>query len=310
MSYLSKDKIISWVKIIRFQFYPMTFLAYTVGALSSLKIIGVFNWPVYIVGYLSLFLIEFATVMSNEYYDYDTDRLNKNYSQFTGGSRMIVDGKITFKETKIAIICSLFAIFMLGSLLTFMTSFYAMIILLIGVFLGLSYTTPPIKLSYRGLGELDVGITHSFYIVLAGFLFQSPKINTTFPWLISIPLFFAVFGAIILAGFPDLESDRKVGKKTLTVIFGQKKATLLSIISIALSIISSSAIAYFRILGYAGGLLLIIAIFQGIVLIHFLNMLFKTNIAHNRINKQIQIALSYIMWFTLIPLLYLVNIVG
>ena len=308
MNYVNKDKIISWAKIIRFQFYPMTFLAYTVGALSSLKIIGKFDLTVYILGYLSMFLIEFATVISNEYYDYETDRINKNYSQFTGGSRMLVDGKITFIETKIAITTALFIISIFGLILAYMTSFYAILILLIGLILGLSYTTPPIKLSYRGLGELDVGITHSFYIVLAGFLLQSPKIGTTFPWLISIPLFFAVFGAIILAGFPDLEADKKVGKKTLTVLLGQKRATLLSIASIICSILSSSFIAYSRILGYAS-ILFLITIVQGIALIYLLNILFKTNVNYNQINKQLQMALSYIMWFTLIPLLYVSNII-
>ncbi|KYC50136.1 MAG: 1,4-dihydroxy-2-naphthoate octaprenyltransferase [Candidatus Methanofastidiosum methylothiophilum] len=308
MNYVNKDKIISWAKIIRFQFYPMTFLAYTVGALSSLKIIGKFDLTVYILGYLSMFLIEFATVISNEYYDYETDRINKNYSQFTGGSRMLVDGKITFIETKIAIAGALFIISIFGLILAYMTSFYAILILLIGLILGLSYTVPPIKLSYRGLGEIDVGITHSFYIVLAGFLLQSPAIGTTFPWLISIPLFFAVFGAIILAGFPDLDADKKVGKKTLTVLLGQKRATLLSIVSIICSILSSGFIAYSRILGYAS-ILFLITIIQGIALIYLLNILFKANVNYSQINKQLQMALSYIMWFTLIPLLYLSNII-
>ena len=206
-----KDKLNSWIKIIRLQFYPMTWLAYTVGALSSLKLIGKFDLTVYLLGYLSLFLIEFATVISNEYFDYETDRINKNFSQFTGGSRMIVEGKISFKETKVAIIISLGIVLILGIILSLMTNIYTGFILLIGVILGLSYTVPPLKLSYRGLGELDVGLTHSFYIVLAGFLMQSPKMDLTFPLLISIPLFFAVFGAIILAGFPDLLADKKVG---------------------------------------------------------------------------------------------------
>ena len=97
---MTKEKFISWLKIIRLQFYPMTFLAYTVGALSSLKILNKFDLTVYLLGYLAMFFIEFVTVISNEFYDLETDRINKNYSQFTGGSRMLVEGKILLNEVQ------------------------------------------------------------------------------------------------------------------------------------------------------------------------------------------------------------------
>jgi 1,4-dihydroxy-2-naphthoate octaprenyltransferase len=305
---MNKDKLFPWLKIIRFQFYPMTWLAYTVGALSSFRLMEKFDLTVYIIGYISLFLIEFATVISNEYFDFETDKINKNYSQFTGGSRMIVEGKISFKQIKIAITIILILIFVLSIFLSFMTNIYSVIILLIGLFLGLAYTVPPLKLSYRGFGEIDVGITHSFYIILAGFLFQCPRIYTSFPWVISIPLFFAVFGAIILAGFPDFIADKKVGKKTLTVILGQKRATLVSILSISLSIISSGIIAYSRIMGYAG-IIFLIAMLQGIIILYLLSIVFRSTRINIQINKLLQMSISYIFWFTIIPILYLLNII-
>ncbi|HQM94258.1 MAG TPA: prenyltransferase [Methanofastidiosum sp.] len=304
---MNKEKIISWLKIIRLQFYPMTFLAYTVGAMSSLKILAKFDLTVYLLGYLAMFFIEFVTVISNEYFDYETDSINRNYSQFTGGSRMLVEGKILLNDVQKATIFGLVMVFILGIILTYMTNIYSFIVLLIGLILGLSYTLPPIKLSYRGLGELDVGVTHSFYIVIAGFLLQSQRIDLTFPWLISIPLFFSVFGAIILAGFPDLSADQKVGKRTLTVILGKKRATILSIISISLSIISSIIIVILGILGSLG-MLFIVAIAQGIILLYLLSVLFRSDSIEGQINMQLQFSLAYIMWFTLIPLVYLMDI--
>src|SRR5690606_14469820 len=117
--------------------------AYTVGSLSSYKIIDEFNLIIYIFGYIALFLIEFATVISNEYYDYETDRINKNYSQFTGGSRMLVDGKITFKQAKRVILVSLALVFIISTILTLTYNIYTIFIMLVGIFLGLAYTVPP-----------------------------------------------------------------------------------------------------------------------------------------------------------------------
>jgi len=304
---MSKNNLGSWLRITRFQFYPMTWLAYTVGALCSSKILDKFDMGIYILGYLALFLIEFATVVSNEYYDYETDKINKNYSQFTGGSRMIVDGKITFNQARNAILLSLALAFSLGIILSLKYNIYAFFILSLGVLLGLAYTVPPLKLSYRGLGEIDVGITHSFYIVLAGFLLQSPTLNSILPWLVSIPLFFSIFGAIILAGFPDYESDKEIGKRTLTVILGKRNASLISVLSILISMIFSIFILYSGILGFASMIFLIVII-HGIVVLYFLFTLLMANTIEARIDKLLQISLAYILWFTIVPLLYLLNI--
>lgn len=304
---MHKNNLDSWLKIARFQFYPMTWLAYTVGALCSFKILDSFDLTTYALGYVALFLIEFATVVSNEYYDYETDKINKNYSQFTGGSRMIVEGKITFNQAKNAILLALAIVFLLGIILTLKYNIYTFFILSAGVLLGLAYTVPPLKLSYRGLGEIDVGITHSFYIVLAGFLLQSPTLNSILPWLVSIPLFFAIFGAIILAGFPDYESDKEIGKKTLTVMLGKRNASRVSVVSVLISMIISIFILYSEILGFAS-IIFLIVIMHGIVILYFLFTLLMANTIEARIDKLLQISLAYILWFTIVPLLYLLNI--
>jgi 1,4-dihydroxy-2-naphthoate octaprenyltransferase len=178
---------------------------------------------------------------------------------------------------------------------------------LIGALLGLAYTVPPLKLSYKGLGEMDVGLTHSFYILLAGFLLQAPILNIILPSLLSLPLFFAVFGAIILAGFPDYEADKKIGKRTVAVVLGKRNASMVSFLSILLSIMASIFILYFAMLGFVG-IIFLIAIIHGLAVLYFLYTKLVQNKLETRIDKLLQISLSYIIWFTLIPILYLLNI--
>src|SRR5690606_41183062 len=69
--------------------------------------------------------------------------------------------------------------------------------------LAMGYTNPPLKLSYRGMGELDVGLTHSLGVILCGYIFQNGLPGDAFPWLLSVPLFLSIIPSILLAGFPD-----------------------------------------------------------------------------------------------------------
>ena len=46
--------------------------------------------------------------------------------------------------------------------------------------------------------------------------------------MLSIPLFFAVLAAIVLAGLPDRLADEATAKRTIVVIFGPKKAVLIA----------------------------------------------------------------------------------
>ena len=82
-------KFFSWLRIARLQFYPMTWLDYTMGAVAESSVSKEFKLSLYLVGYLILFLIEFCTILVNEYNDYETDRRNNNFSMFTGGTRTI-----------------------------------------------------------------------------------------------------------------------------------------------------------------------------------------------------------------------------
>ena len=86
-------RLFAWLAALRLQFYPMTWIAYTVGALSASAGKPMSMTP-YLLGYLTLFLLEAATVFLNDWFDFDSDRRNLNAGPFTGGSRVLVDGRL------------------------------------------------------------------------------------------------------------------------------------------------------------------------------------------------------------------------
>jgi len=302
-------KLIAWLKIARLQFYVMTWIAYSLGTAVAYRAGLEFDFSVYVLGYLLLFFIEFATVLTNEYYDFESDRINQNIGPFNGGSRTLVEGVLSFREVKIAIFVSLTMIFITASLLLVFrgnASILSVTILAaLGVILGIGYTVPPLQFSYHGLGEIVVGITHSAYVILCGFVFQGGIWTETVVWALSIPLFFSTVAAITLSGIPDCRADRRAGKNTLSVVFGPRRASIFSIACILLAAFSSLLLFFSGLLPEVFRFLNIIVIPHAILTVFAIIRLIRGDNYEKTINPIMILSLMYILWFGLIPFILL-----
>jgi 1,4-dihydroxy-2-naphthoate octaprenyltransferase len=278
----------------------MTLIAYSLGAALSQE----FRISVFLLGYLVLFLVEFATILANEYYDYPSDRINKNASPFNGGTRVLVEGRLRFAEVKIAIWILVGSIFVAGFLLARSTThshtLSVVLLIIVGLILGLGYTVPPLKLSHRGLGELVVGVTHSLYVILCGYVFQTGMWKNPLPWLLSIPLFFAVLGAISLSTIPDYRADKAARKTTISVILGPKLAAYFSMGFIILAAMSTIILIHRGFINYP---IIVLIIIHAVVLWLTIVRFIKSREYDRRIDLIMKLALSYIIWFGIFPLI-------
>ena len=292
----------NWLKAIRLQFYPMTFLAYYLGSIAT----GLRpDQSIFWIGYLWIFFLEVATVLSNDYFDFETDKNNRYFSPFTGGSRVLVDKIISSKHVIVAILlCVGIA---LTSLIYVLFNSYGdrgeiLVASSILFVLALGYTIPPLKLVYRGFGEITVCLTHSFAVIIAGYLFQGGRINNAYPLLLSIPLFLSIFPSIILAGVPDKEADEAAHKQTIAVKFGKRTALKLAITFAWLAAIAAFVVK--SILGESdpyGNLVWAIIPHTLLITYFLIQFLRKPELPH-RIDSLMIVTLTYIIWFVLIPL--------
>jgi 1,4-dihydroxy-2-naphthoate octaprenyltransferase len=167
-----KTKAGSWIKISRLHFYPMPWIVYSLGALAAYSTYRKFILSIYVLGYVFLFLVELCSVLTNEYFDFKTDMQNKNSGFFNGGSRVLVENRLGFREVRAAIAILFLLMFGAGYALLKISSevqpIFIVSFLFIGLFLGLGYTLPPLKFSYRGIGEIVVAVTFGPYLVLCG----------------------------------------------------------------------------------------------------------------------------------------------
>lgn len=299
------DKAGAWLRALRLQFYPMTWVAYAVGALAAAAGGSVFGRPVFWIGYLCLFLLEVATVLVNEVVDLDTDRRNRFFSTFTGGSRVLVEGRLQRREVVAGISLVLLGCLAATAWLLSVTPAAPLpVVAVLGglAILALGYTAPPLKLSYRGLGEFDVALTHSIGVMLCGYVFLGGPWHDPQPWLLSLPLLLAILPSITLSGIPDHEADAAAGKRTLAVRLGPRGALGVALLFTLLA--AASALAW-PLAGLGAGAftgLGWVVVPHGAWLAWLLARRWRAGRASGRIDGLMAASLGYVLWFGLWPL--------
>ncbi|MDJ1433038.1 NAD(P)H-dependent oxidoreductase [Halostagnicola sp. A-GB9-2] len=306
----AKRTLTTWLKALRLQFYPMAWVAYSIGALAAAGSSSVFSTTAYWAGFGFLFFLEATTVLSNEYVDYDTDRKNTFAGPFTGGSRVLVDGELSFDELRRGIgITGVFtAVFGLAVVTLGAGSVLAKIaVAAVLVTLAIGYTIPPLKLAYRTLGELDVATTHSIGVLLLGFLVLGGSWRDPLPWLLGLPFFLAVIPSITLAGVPDYDADRAVGKQTVAVRFGIDGAALVAAAATLAATITAVLLGVLDAVPGAYGPAIYLSIPHALLLFWLLRdrLWGKNRSIPGQINVLMATSLAYIIWFGIVPLVEL-----
>jgi putative NADPH-quinone reductase/1,4-dihydroxy-2-naphthoate octaprenyltransferase len=296
----------AWVAAMRLQFHPMAWGAYTIGAAGAAHTSGKFDAAAFWLGLLCLFLLEIITVFTNDYFDFESDRRNKNFGPFTGGSRVLVDGRISAARMRsgIAWVLSGFVVAFLA--LAALVPAPGLIALGLIAVLAIGYTTPPLKLCWRGLGELDVALTHSTIIILCGFLFQGGAWNAPFPALVSVPLFLAVLPAIILSGIPDYAADHAAGKRSLAVVVGPRAAVRIAQAATILAAVMALAWEGRGVAAPSFDGIGIVVVPHALLLAWLLERHLKGARPAARIDGLMALGLLYIVWFVAVPLYHLV----
>ena len=153
-----------------------------------------------------------------EYYDYDVDCANKNPSPWTGGSRVLVKGKI--KREVSLYLGRLIVLIVLANV----AIFYAItgniplcISSMLVIIIGHGYSAWPLKMSRRGLGEVTVCFVLNVLTPLSGYQSLDPEspLGCAFLWPILFCLLPTQFVRMMVMNMADYESDKIAGKRSL-----------------------------------------------------------------------------------------------
>jgi 1,4-dihydroxy-2-naphthoate polyprenyltransferase len=169
---------------------------------------------------LASLLIQAATNMFNEYYDF---RRGLDTAESVGIGGAIVREGIQAR-TVLYLALALYGIAMiLGVYICALTSWWLVVIGLISMSMGYFYTGGPFPIAYTPLGELFAGFFMGCLIILISFFIQTDTVTST-AVLVSIPIMILVGGIMMANNIRDLDGDKKFGRKTLAILLGRKGA--------------------------------------------------------------------------------------
>jgi 1,4-dihydroxy-2-naphthoate octaprenyltransferase len=233
----------SWIKELRAPFFTASAVSIILGTAIAWVKTEIFHLGYFLLTLLAGLLLHAGTNVLNDYFDHKSgnDEMNREFVRpFSGGSRMIQLGLLTPLE----VLAGGFLFFFLGGsigiYLVLERGMFILLLGLIGFISGLFYSWPSLNWGSRGIGELLVGINYGVLMTLGAFYVQTQKIALE-PIIASLPIAFLITAVLYINEFPDYQADKSVGKKTLVVRLGRKKAAVGFIVLIVITYISLSA---------------------------------------------------------------------
>jgi 1,4-dihydroxy-2-naphthoate octaprenyltransferase len=208
---MSKIKLI--LLLARLHFLVLGFLLYSLGYIIAIHVGTQHNLTKFLFGYIVFGTAHLSVSFSNNYFDQKADK-NSCQTPFSGGSK-ILQKHPELQKTTLNIAITLLLISLITNIIftiTYNYTYWFTLFVIAGGFLGYFYTANPIKLSYRGLGEIATMMGVGTFMTGMGYFIAQGQLNTNF-FLFAIPLTIYGLFFIITVELPDKECDSLANKK-------------------------------------------------------------------------------------------------
>jgi 1,4-dihydroxy-2-naphthoate octaprenyltransferase len=231
---LWSTRIVPFIKLGRFLFLAGGFALYGLGVAIALYSGAAINWRVAIWGQIIVTATQLMVHYSNDYYDFEADRVNPTPTAWSGGSGVLQSGILPRRTAFVAAII-LMGIAVVGVFLLALIEHPGPLtvpIVLLAVGLSWAYSSPPIKLHSRGIGEICGVFIVSGLTPLFGYYLRAGQI-TSLPLLAIAPLCCLQLNMLLSVDLPDAEGDATAHKRTLVVRLGRPAIARIYLVSLA-----------------------------------------------------------------------------
>ncbi|UWG97214.1 1,4-dihydroxy-2-naphthoate polyprenyltransferase [Dehalobacter sp. DCM] len=199
-----------------------SFIPVMVGSVLAWKESRHIHWGLFAAMMLATILIQAATNMFNEYYDFVR---GLDTAESIGIAGAITRDGVKARTVLNLALLSLLIAALLGIYICSTTSWWLAWIGLGCMVVGYLYTGGPIPIAYTPFGELLAGLFLGSGVIMIAYFVQTGDVSREV-FLISIPNF-VLIGAILMANnIRDREGDKLNGRHTLAILLGHRGAVL------------------------------------------------------------------------------------
>ncbi|HOX43579.1 MAG TPA: prenyltransferase [Myxococcota bacterium] len=206
-----------WLVAMRLPFTTVALAPYLAGAWLARAHGALVSPLAAALGLAAVLLICVGCYLSGEIFDQREDLLTLRHgrSRFAGGTLLVAQGLLPARAVAAAAVACFASALGLGLAVVLVLG--AWWLLLLGAFGGLTaalYSTPPVRLVARGVGEPFIGVCYGWLTLATGYGCASGALLPHSLWLSLAPAF-TVVAIILINEFPDFEADRGAGKRNL-----------------------------------------------------------------------------------------------
>lgn len=232
-------QLVYLVRLGRPLFLAGGFVLHGLGVLMALSLGMTLNLPALLWGQMAITTIQLMTHYSNDYFDLAADAANPTPTRWSGGSRILAEGLLPGRT---GLVVALFWATIAGAAILWLALVVqpgplALPLLLLALVLGWSYSSPPLGLNNRGLGEITGAILITGLTPIVGFYLQAGRLELL-PFLTVFPLACLQFCMLLVINYPDAAGDMSAGKRTLLAVLGPHGALRLYLVVLLLAYLS------------------------------------------------------------------------
>jgi 1,4-dihydroxy-2-naphthoate octaprenyltransferase len=223
----------NWLKIgwrlLRPHTLTASFIPVLIGTALAWKTTGHPHAELLVAMLLASTLIQAATNMFNEYFDYVR---GLDTVESVGIAGAITQDGIEPRMIRRCAVLLLVVATLLGAYLCFRTTWWLALIGAVSMLVGYLYTGGPYPIAATPFGEIFAGGFMGSGIVLLSCFIQQGSV-TAYDVLISIPSAILIAAILTANNIRDLEGDRNNGRRTLAILLGHERAVVLLACSLA-----------------------------------------------------------------------------
>jgi 1,4-dihydroxy-2-naphthoate octaprenyltransferase len=174
----------------------------------------------FLLSFIGMVILHSGANILSDYFDFKKG-LDKVPSPVSGG---VVRGIISMREAKISSIIMLTVGGIIGLILTYLTGFWLLVIGVVGLFVGIFYTTETrIAMKYHGLGDLAVFLNFGILGSLGAYFVQSSTLSWI-PVIWAVPMSILVIAILHANNWRDIKSDKSGHIFTVASLLGDKNS--------------------------------------------------------------------------------------